>query len=778
MTRKRIFVAVEGIVQGVGFRPFVYNLALSKNLFGWVNNNSEGVYIDLEGEPVDIDGFLHELEFNPPPLARIEKITVEDRIPEGFREFVIKESHRQDSKITLISPDIATCRDCIEDIKHQNNRRHLYPFTNCTNCGPRFSIIKSIPYDRDKTTMQKFQMCRNCSEEYKNPLDRRFHAQPNACDSCGPHIFLLDKNGKPIEAVSDAEQEAVLSGNPCENGNLTTLSIFNWTRTRLKEGAIFAMKGLTGFHLVCDAEKGNAVKLLRARKRRPHKPFAVMMDSIETVKQYCEVSPAEEALLTGIRKPIVLLNKKSNYSLPDSIAPGQNSLGVMLPYTPLHEILFMKDVKVLIMTSANVHGLPLEYKNEDAVEHLDYLVDYFLMHDRDIHLPVDDSVSKVVLHKERLIRRARGYAPEPIRFKGVKPILACGSNMKNTFCIAKEDFLFPSQHNGDLENLETFEHYKRNIEHFKSIFSFQPEYAAADMHPDYYSTQYALSSNLPVIQVQHHHAHIVSCMVENSVKEKVIGISFDGTGYGTDGKIWGGEFLICDYKDFQRAGHTAYIKMPGGEKAILEPWRMAAAYLHTSSALNKNGICSLFGSEADTVIQMLEKNLNCIETSSMGRLFDAVSSILGICSKISFEGQASMELEALIEDGDSDDFYPYSVFEKEGLFIFDPSPVIKGLITDKTQAIKTSIMARRFHNSIVKVSVDICRAIRNKTGLAKTALSGGVFQNSYLLKNLTEALTKEGFTVYTHSIIPSNDGGVSIGQIIIANEHIKQEDAK
>lgn len=773
MPKKRIFIMVEGIVQGVGFRPFVYNLALLKDLKGWVNNNSEGVYIDLEGEEKNIDSFLFELQINPPPLARIAKVSTELKPMAGYSSFDIKKSECQEEKITLISPDIATCRECINDIKNPENRRYHYPFTNCTNCGPRFSIIKTIPYDRDKTTMNKFQMCPSCSKEYKNPLDRRFHAQPNACDSCGPHLYLTDKDGNVIlpSTYNDLKREySSLEFSHLKDGSEKILS---WTRQKLKEGAIFAIKGLTGFHLVCDAENESTIKLLRERKKRSHKPFAVMMDSLDTIRQYCELNKIEEALLTGIRKPIVLLNQKHNFNLPESIAPKQNSLGVMLPYTPLHELLFSGDVKVLIMTSANIYGLPLEFKNEDAISHLGHIVDYFLFHDRDIYVPVDDSVAKIVGGKERLIRRARGYAPEPIVFKGIKPILACGSNMKNTFCIAKENFLFLSQHNGDLENLETFQHYERNIEHFKNIFSFKPEYIAADMHPDYFSTKYALSTDLPIVQVQHHHAHIVSCMAENSVNERVIGLSFDGTGYGTDGKVWGGEFLICNYKHFERAGHLSYIKMPGGEKSIHEPWRMAVSYLYESKALELNELHQIYGNETKTIIQMLEKNINCIETSSMGRLFDAVSSLLGICNKISFEGQASMELEAVIDENNSTDYYNYYIEDSEESFIFNPLPIIKALVTDKINGLPISVISQRFHNSIINASLDICKKIRDITAISEVALSGGVFQNSYLLKNMTSALIKENFKVYTHSIIPSNDGGVSLGQIIIANEILK-----
>jgi hydrogenase maturation protein HypF len=763
MVKKRLFIIVKGIVQGVGFRPFVYNLAISNNLTGWVNNNSEGVYIDVEGDEILLNILIKELNENPPPLSLIENISIEEKALNGYDKFIIRESYRQEEKITLISPDISICDKCKEDIFDPTNRRYFYPFTNCTNCGPRYSIIKDIPYDRDKTTMKSFKMCKLCENEYKDPLNRRFHAQPNACDDCGPQLYLKDNLG------NDIFNNSLL---PKQSKSLANKEIIKWTQKKLKEGYIFAIKGLSGFHLVCDGENTSAIELLRNRKNRPHKPFAVMMNDIDTIKKYCKVDMKEFELLKDIRKPIVLLEKNSNFSLPENIAPAQNTLGVMLPYTPLHELIFLMDIKVLIMTSANLHGLPLEYKNDSALKNLGHIADYFLMHNRDIHIPVDDSVVKVISKKPRLIRRARGYAPEPIKFEGIQSIFACGSNMKNTTCIAKEDFLFLSPHNGDLENIETYEHYKNNIEHFKKVFAFTPKYLAADMHPDYYSTQYAHSTELPVLEVQHHHAHIVSCMVENKVNTKIIGIAFDGTGYGVDGKIWGGEFLICDYKNFNRAAHLAYVKMPGREKAITEPWRMGVSYMYEANLKDINIISHIFGIASAPIIQMLEKNINCIETSSMGRLFDAVSSILNICRKVTYEGQASMELEAII-DGSDKTIYSFNIEEINSELIIKPSSIIRQIVEDKANAISVSIIAQRFHNTIIAISTEICKKLREIYQINEVALSGGVFQNSYLLRGLLKSLEKEDFKVYTHSIIPSNDGGVSIGQIVIANENLK-----
>ncbi|WP_066629017.1 carbamoyltransferase HypF [Clostridium magnum] len=754
---KRLFLKIEGIVQGVGFRPFVYNQAVSLNLKGWVNNNSEGVHIDIEGQEEELNSFIYSLKHKHPTLARIESIIIEEKESVNYKTFQIKESKRKDKKITLISPDMATCEECTGDITDPSNKRYRYPFTNCTNCGPRFSIIKSIPYDREKTTMKKFKMCRNCNEEYTDPTDRRFHAQPNACSDCGPHIWIEDCKGVKIE-VND---------------------VLEWTRQKLKEGKIFAIKGLGGFHLVCNALNEEAVELLRIRKNRPHKPFAVMMKDIKTVRKYCSVNMEEEEILTGARKPIVILNQSSQYDLPQAIAPKQKTLGVMLSYTPLHYLLFENDIEALIMTSANVHGLPLEYKNESAVESLRNVADYFLQHNRDIYVPIDDSVVKVVDGEARMVRRARGYAPEPIKKENTKEILACGSNMKNTFCVARENFLFLSQHNGDLENIETIEHYKNNIEHYEKIFYFTPKYIACDMHPGYVSSEYAYNTSLPRIEVQHHHAHIVSCLAENNVTRKVIGIAYDGTGYGTDGRIWGGEFLLCDNKEFERLGQLDYVKMPGGEKAVKEPWRMAVSYIYKVFKSNKWKECSterqlrkilikLYGNRAINIVSMIESDINCHKTSSMGRFFDAAASLMGLRDSVTYEGQAAIELEAIACEK-SLDSYDYDIVQADG-YIVKPEKIIIGILKDKFLKEQDSVISDKFHNTIVNFSKDICKLIRKDTGVNEVALSGGVFQNSYLLKNLTNELKREDFVVYANKLIPTNDGGVALGQIVIANE--------
>ncbi|AJA46816.1 carbamoyltransferase HypF [Clostridium pasteurianum DSM 525 = ATCC 6013] len=753
---KRLFLKVEGIVQGVGFRPFVYNQALSLNLKGWINNNSQGVTIDVEGEEEKLNILIDRIRYKSPPLASVGKVVVEERKVVKYDRFEIRESERENSKVTLISPDRAVCKECIEEISNPSDKRYRYPFNSCTNCGPRFSIIKSTPYDREGTTVKKFNMCKDCNEEYNDPADRRFHAQTNLCKECGPHIWIEDSTEKKME-VED---------------------VIHWTIQKLKQGKIFAIKGLGGFNLVCDAAKEDAVNLLRIRKKRPDKPFAVMLRDIGIVKKYCNVNEQEDKILKGCIKPIVILDQKSQCDLPKSIAPYQKTLGVVLPYTPLHHLLFHEGIEALIMTSGNSYGMPLEYRNESAVEKLGDVADYFLHHNRDIHVPIDDSVVKVVDGEIRMIRRARGYVPEPIKKDNIREILAYGSNMKNTFCIAKENFIFLSQHNGNLDNLETIEYYENNIEHFKSIFNFTPKYIACDMHPNYISSEYAYRSCLPRIEVQHHHAHIVSCLAENNVNGKVIGIAYDGTGYGIDGKLWGGEFLICDNREFTRMGHLNYVKMPGGERAVKEPWRMAVS--HTYKAFKSNNgnehsteqlkevLIKLYGNKAMNLMAMMEADINCPETSSMGRFFDAAASLIGLRNSVTYEGQAAIELEAAAAE-ESLDFYHYDIVQENG-YIVDTKKIIMEIIKDKLSGEQKGIISDKFHNTIIKFSKDICRLIREDTGIDEVALSGGVFQNSYLLKNLRDELENENFVVYTNKLIPANDGGVSLGQIVIANE--------
>jgi len=747
----RLFLKVEGIVQGVGLRPYVYNQAISLGLKGWINNNSQGVHIDIEGDKENVQKMIDNLKNNPPPQAKIVDIQAEERVLINYKNFQIRKSQQQDKSITLVSPDIATCEKCVQDIGDPGNKRYKYPFTNCTNCGPRFSIIKSIPYDRNNTTMKKFEMCSFCSNEYIDTNDRRFHTQPNACHICGPHIWIEDFQGIKINEINALE----------------------FAKQKLKKGKILAVKGIGGFHLVCDAENEDAVNALRKRKKRPDKPFAVMVKNIETAKKYCLVNKKEEEILMGSRKPVVILDRASGYDLPESIAPGQKTLGVMIPFTPLHYLLLEEDFPALIMTSANINGLPLEYVNESASENLRNVADYFLMHDRDIHIPIDDSVVKITDNEVYMIRRARGYVPEALNKDRVREILALGSNMKNTFSIGKNGKIFLSQHNGNLNNEESKELYISNIDHFKEIFSFNPQYLACDMHPGYASREYACSSGLPIIEVQHHHAHIASCLGENNVSRKVIGIAFDGTGYGTDGKIWGGEFILCDNKEFRRAGHLDYVKMPGGEQVIREPWRIALAYMYKvlkSDEKFKEISARLYSDKCKNIISVLKADINSPETSSMGRLFDAAASLMGIRDYITFEGQAAMELEAAAE-GKSLDYYKYDIVKGDE-YVVKTGGIIEGIIEDRLSGEEKGIISDKVHNTIVKFSVDVCKLIRKETSINEVALSGGVFQNLRLLKNMMDNLRKDKFVVYTNKLIPANDGGISFGQIIVANEII------
>lgn len=755
--KKRYFILISGIVQGVGFRPFIYNLAQKNNIFGYINNSSEGVNIDCEGEKSNLDNFINDIIINPPPLSKIENIEVNEKELLNYERFTINKSEVKANKITNISPDMATCDECLSDIRDKNNRRYRYPFTNCTNCGPRFSIIKEIPYDRDKTTMNKFKMCENCNDEYNNPSNRRFHAQPNACETCGPSVYITDN----------------------KKNNISCDDPFYYAQTKLKEGYIFAIKGLGGFHLCCDAENESAVKLLRKRKNRPYKPFALMAKNIETAKEFCIINENEKNILCGIRKPIVLLEKQNNISLSESIAPNQNTLGIMLPYTPLHELLFTSNeiknsIKILVMTSANYYSLPLEYENDIVFSHLNKIADYFLMHNRDIYMPIDDSVVKSVNNNTLMIRRARGYVPETFSYKNIHNIFAAGSDMKNTFAIAKENLMILSAHNGDLKNLETLNHYINNIEHFKKIFDFVPKYAVCDMHPSYISTNYAEKLNVPLMHVQHHHAHIAGCMAENSIDEKVIGVSFDGTGYGTDGNLWGSEFMICDYLGFERAAHLEYVPLPGGEGAIHKPYRTAISYIHKYISDSQNTIINLFGEKSANITKIIDAKINCPESCSIGRFFDAVSAILGVCTESTYEGQASIELENILYKVNSktNDCYNYSLNNENNIIIINPKEIIFGILCDINNKIDKSIISMKFHNTICNFTNYICIKLREKYNINKVALSGGVFQNSYLLKNIMNELKKSKFDIYINKNVPSNDGGISLGQLAIAERRI------
>jgi len=761
-------ISVRGIVQGVGFRPFVYGLATKHDLTGWVYNTSEDVKIEVEGEAEAIEQFKAELQTEIPPLAHIEDISVTYLPAAGYKSFEIRPSIAVEGKYQLISPDIATCKACLSELLNSNDRRYHYPFTNCTNCGPRFTIIDGMPYDRPSTTMRHFQMCPLCQAEYNNPQDRRFHAQPNACPECGPKVELADAHGKIIE-TSDPIASA---------GQL------------LIEGKIVAIKGLGGFLLACDASNETVIKTLRQRKKRPFKPLAIMVANLAEAQKHCYVSPEEAKLLSSPQSPIVLMRWRVNSSLSREVAPNLEYLGVMLPYTPLHHLLLRYTQLSLVMTSGNVSEEPIAKDNDEAFSRLSGIADYFLVHNRDISSCYDDSVAIIERETSQLIRRARSYAPYPIHLKfKARQVLGCGAQMKSTLCLTRDNYAFMSQHIGDLENMETLEHFADTISLYNRLFHIQPEIIAHDLHPDYLSTTYAqelAASGVKLIPVQHHHAHIASCMADNGLETPVIGVAFDGTGLGSDGNVWGGEFLVADYNSFNRVGHLQYLPLPGGDTATRNPYRITISYL--LSLLGERALNTVIANAAkqsrpthlkqvsETEIQLIklqtERGLNSPLTSSMGRLFDAISALIGIRAKIDYEGQAAIELEMIAYKGnhtDNQDSYSCHIAGDKGARVIELGDLLSSIVEDLLKNITREIISIRFHNTIARVTNDMCQLIASETGIKQVALSGGVFQNRLLLRKTINLLETSGFQVFTHSQVPCNDGGISLGQAVIAN---------
>jgi hydrogenase maturation protein HypF len=758
--KQRAIVNVRGVVQGVGFRPFIYRLATMHYLFGWVRNTSGQVEMEVEGNETEINCFLQELKTQAPPMARIEHIRTKLSSPVGYTDFQIKESLTQKDKYQLVSPDIATCADCRSEVFNPADRRFRYPFTNCTNCGPRFTIIEDIPYDRPNTTMREFQMCPRCSAEYNDPLNRRFHAQPNACPDCGPQLKLVDVTGKTVKCADIIRKAAGL----------------------LKDGKILAIRGLGGFQLACDATNQKTVNLLRERKHRPAKPFAVMAATIEDIIIHCRVSGAEAKLLSSPQAPIVLLRWNAKISdIAPAVAPDLKYLGMMLPYTPLHHLLLRETGLPLVMTSGNLSEEPIAKDNDEALVRLNGIADYFLLHNRGIYARYDDSVYLVAADKPVASRRARGYAPYPIHlpYKSTQ-ILACGAELKNTFCLTRDDHAFISQHIGDLENEETLEHFENTIELYEKLFRIRPEAIACDLHPEYlpskYAARIAAEKHLPLIPVQHHHAHIVSCMVENGVAKPVIGVAFDGVGYGTDGAIWGGEFLVADWHSFRRAGQFEYVPMPGGAAAIKKPYRMALGYLYSllgeDFSLDSLPLAKRNPDEITVIKQQIQKNINCPLTSSAGRLFDAVAALTGLNGEVSYEAQAAIALEMqaptrFIQSRIKT--YPYSFEQQNGVTVIKLRELFAAVIDDVRKNIAVSAISLKLHRTLAKITVDMCGKITLETGIKQAALSGGVFQNRLLLKLTSAGLNQAGFQVFTHHLVPCNDGGLSLGQAVIAN---------
>ena len=754
-------ISVRGVVQGVGFRPFVFQLATKYNLKGWVCNTSEDVKIEVQGDSRNLEHFVSELQNNAPPLAHIENVTVTHHPAADYTKFEIRQSVAEAGKYQLVSPDIATCHACLKEIFSPQDRRYHYPFTNCTNCGPRFTIIEDIPYDRPKTTMRSFTMCPDCQAEYDNPLDRRFHAQPNACPKCGPSLELLDAKGNQVEATDVIAAASQL----------------------LKEGKIMAIKGLGGFLLACNATSEKSVQLLRRRKRRPFKPLAVMVADIDEARKYCRVSEAEEKLLTSPQSPIVLLPWKTESKVCRAVAPNLKYLGLMLPYTPMHYLLLKESGLPLVMTSGNISEEPICKDNDEAVRRLSGIADYFLVHNRDIYAQYDDSVTIVEKDDVQLTRRARGYAPYPVNLTfNAKQVLGCGAEEKNTFCLTKDNYAFVSQHIGDMENLETLEHFENTLALYKKLFRIEPEIVACDLHPEYLSTKYALElasqfSHLKLVPVQHHHAHIVSCMADNKIESPVIGVALDGTGYGSDGRIWGGEFLVADNKGFKRLGHLEYLPLPGGVAAIKRPYRTAIGYLlkllgGESLSPKLSFLKQIDSVEIELIKRQLKTGLNSPLNSSMGRLFDAVSALIGIRGEIDYEGQAAVELEMAAYDSIDkvgDKGYPYSIIESDGVNTVRLKELFSAIVEDLYQGVSKATVSARFHDTIAHMIFDICRLIARNTGINQVALSGGVFQNRLLSRKVIPLLESAGFSVLVHKQVPCNDGGISLGQAVIAN---------
>ncbi|AZR72934.1 carbamoyltransferase HypF [Anoxybacter fermentans] len=794
--RERIAIRINGIVQGVGFRPFIFNLALEHGLTGWVTNDSAGVLIEVEGSGSKLNAFLKDIKLKAPPLAHIVSIKSWSIDPIGDNEFIIRASDRSEKVKTLISPDMALCEDCYREMMDPQDRRYLYPFINCTNCGPRFTIIEEMPYDRLYTTMREFIMCPECQREYDDPKNRRFHAQPNACPVCGPEVWLTDRTGKRVDERSSLDyglvDEVAATYELCEKvkGDKSIGLLPEWVRpifqlkTELKKGKIAAVKGLGGYHLVCDALNREAVQNLRKRKYRPDKPLAVMMPNLDVVRRYCQVSSEEEKLLISPVRPIVLLKwKAKGYDgITLEVAPAQSRLGVMLPYTPLHYLLFDESLPVLVMTSGNISGEPIIYDDQEAVERLGDIVDYFLVHNRRIVRPCDDSVQRVD-NSPVMIRRSRGYAPIPLRLPAVKePILACGGEMNNIFALAEKGLVFMSQHIGDLKTKNSLYHYRRMIDEMVKLFEIEPEIVVHDLHPEYISTKFALKKykDKRLIGVQHHHAHIASCMAEHGLDGQVIGLAFDGTGYGTDGKIWGGEILIASPEKFERWAHLKYLPLPGGDKGVKEPWRIGVAYLlkalPDADWLQELPFWYSLKDEINMLKTIIEKGIKVPETSSMGRLFDAVAAILGIRTRISYEGQAAIELEELAGE-ELGEPYPFIVEDDSPPFVINPLPIISAIIRDLRAGKKAYKIARRFHGTVVEMALNLCIKIRQELGLQRVVMSGGVFQNRLLSLGLKKCLEGEGFEVFQHCQVPTNDGGLALGQVYVASQCIlKKED--
>ena len=755
MTRTtRYHIVIKGVVQGVGFRPFVYNLARLWKINGSVLNSSGGVIIEAEGEERNLASFLSELKENPPKLSLITDYKMYELPYCGYTSFKILSSDPGTDKEALLPPDVATCAECRTDLSDPADRHYFYPFTNCTNCGPRFTITKEIPYDRPYTAMASFQMCDSCAREYNNPADRRFHAQPVACSVCGPHVELVDHKGQKVAGKE------------------------NWLQACwdvLRDGKILAFKGLGGFHLTCDAMNRKALEVLRQRKGRDHKPFAVMCRDLNTAQKYCLLNKYEEILLNSLQAPIVILPRNPGAVLPQELAPGLKTLGVMLPYTPLHFLLFSGPFELLVMTSGNYSGMPLVKDNDRALDELGEIAEYLLWHNRSIINRCDDSLARVINGETHILRRSRGYVPHPVTVRRGVPapvILGVGGEMKNSFCLLKKDQAFMSQYIGEIDSLEGEENLFTSLINFQKLIGVTPEIVAYDAHPGYASAQVARRiPALTFIETQHHHAHFASCLAENGIEdEEVIGVILDGTGYGTDGTLWGFEIITGDYSGFKRRCHLAAVPLPGGEIAVRQPWRTAVSYLLTFLGdAGKEVSREIFKDKNLPVIEkMIEKSFNAPLSSGCGRLFDAVSAILGLCLENHYEGQAAIELGEIVLAGTAAELlrpYPYEI--EAG--IIKPGEMLAGIIRDRAACTPVEIISTRFHKTLVKIIFEAVQEISLLTGLKKVALSGGTWQNPYLFRSVKNILTANGYQPLYHHQVPANDGGIALGQVMIAH---------
>ncbi len=761
---RRMHIALRGAVQGVGFRPFVYRLASEMNLPGWVINSPQGVFIEVEGQTAELETFLLRIQSEKPSPAFIQSMEFSYLDPIHFTGFEIRSSSPDGIQSALILPDIATCDECLSEVLDPANRRYRYPFTNCTHCGPRFSILESLPYDRPNTSMKSFEMCAECRKEYEDPENRRFHAQPNACPACGPKLSLWDRDGRVLANGDEALLESAAA---------------------IRRGKIVALKGLGGFLFLADAENAQAVETLRFRKHREEKPFALMYPSMKDVQADCEVSPLEARLLNSPESPILLLERKPDRTnLAPNLAPGNPYLGVMLPYTPLHHLLMKEIGSPVIATSGNLSDEPICTDEQEALTRLTGIADFFLVHNRPIVRHVDDSIVRIILGRELVLRRARGYAPLPIHCANIIPgVLAVGGHLKNTIALSVQNNIFISQHIGDLENKESSEAFEKVIEAFQRLYQVDPVRIAADMHPDYLSSKFARETGKPVIPIQHHFAHVAACMAENELDGSVLGVAWDGTGYGPDGTVWGGEFLLTNETSFTRVASLRKFRLPGSALAIKEPRRTALGALYeifgdkTFDLKNLAPVQTFTNPELSVIAQMLRKGIHSPYTSSAGRLFDAVASITGLRQTIKFEGQAAMELEFAIKAERTKESYPFSISNqsKEGSdamqpgMIVDWEPLIRAILQDVQDSIPLTGISQKFHNTLAEIIATIAKRVAQE----RIVLTGGCFQNKHLIEITVRKLETEGFRPYWHQRIPPNDGGIALGQIVAASSNLR-----